>query len=145
MSSLLDTVCTMTTSTSCSNRIRRCALATLAYLATTALSVWLLKGAMADESTSLRAVVSLLPVIPIAFAIREVLRLVRASDELQRRIDLEALAIAALVVGLFCLSLGFLVSAQVFEIKGSTVLIWMFPALSVTFVLARIRAQRHYR
>ena len=60
-------------------------------------------------------------------------------------IDLEALAIAALVVGLVCLSLGFLVSAQVFEIEGSTVLVWMFPALSLTYLLARIRAQRHYR
>ncbi|HMM67269.1 MAG TPA: hypothetical protein PKC03_10030 [Dokdonella sp.] len=128
-----------------SRRLLGCALATLAYLATTALSVWLLKGVIADAPASLRALVSLLPVIPIAFAIREVLRLVRASDELQRRIDLEALATAALVVGLAGLSLGFLVSAQVFEIKGSTVLVWMFPALSVTYVLARIRAQRHYR
>ena len=129
----------------CSRRLRGCAFASFAYLATTALSVWLLKGPMTDAPTSLRAMVSLLPLIPIGFAIREVLHLVRASDELQRRIDLEALAVAALVVGLTCLSLGFLVSAQVFEIKGSSVLIWMFPALSVTYVLARVRAQRHYR
>lgn len=135
----------MASSTSRSGRLRGCAIATLAYLVTTALSVWLLKDPLADAPTSLRALVSLLPVIPIAFAIREVLRLVRASDELQRRIDLEALATAALVVGLAGLSLGFLVSAQIFEIKGSTVLVWMFPALSVTYVLARIRAHRHYR
>ena len=128
-----------------SHRLRGCALASLAYLATTALSVWLLKDVIADAPTSLRALVSLLPLVPIAYAIREVLRLVRANDELQRRIDLEALAIAALVVGLVCLSLGFLVSAQVFEIKGGTVLVWMFPALSITYLLARIRAQRHYR
>ena len=128
-----------------SHRLRGCALASLAYLAATALSVWLLKDVIADAPTSLRAVVSLLPLVPIAYAIREVLRLVRANDELQRRIDLEALAIAALVVGLVCLSLGFLVSAQVFEIEGSTVLVWMFPAMSITYLLARIRAQRYYR
>jgi hypothetical protein len=125
-----------------SRSLRDCALA---CLATSALSVWLLKGVIDDAPTRGRAVIGLLPVVPIVHAIRELLRRVRASDERQRRIDLEVLTIVALEVGLACLILGFLVSAQVLEIKGSSVLIWIFPALSVTYLLARVHAQRHYR
>ncbi len=125
----------MSSTPSRSRRLRGCAIATLAYLATTALSVWLLKDLIADAPTSLRAMVSLLPVIPIAFAIREVLRLVRASDELQRRIDLEALATAALVVGLAGLSLGFLVSAQSLRDQGQH-----RPGLDVPGAVGHLRA-----
>jgi hypothetical protein len=120
-------------------------MATLAYLAMTALSVGLLRHTLAEASTVVRAGVSLLPMMAMTFVIREVLRLVRASDELQRRIDLEALAVAALTVGLGCLSLSFLVAANVLAFEGKTVLIWIFPALSVIYVLARILAEARYR
>ena len=126
-------------------RVRGCLIATLAYLASTALSVWLLKHQLTGATTFVRATISLLPMIAMAFVIREVLRLVRASDELQRRIDLEALAVAALTVGLGCLSLSLLVSASVLALEGKTVLIWIFPALSVIYVLARILTQIRYR
>lgn len=126
-------------------RVRGCLIATLAYLATTAISVWLLKHPLADAPTFVRAGTSLLPMIAMAFVIREVLYLVRTSDELQRRIDLEALAVAALSVGLGCLSLSLLVAANVLALEARTVLIWIFPALSVIYVLARILAQARYR
>ncbi|MGB0134059.1 hypothetical protein [Dokdonella sp.] len=125
--------------------LRGCLISSLAYLATTALSVWLLKQPLADASTLIRAGVSLLPVIAIGFSIREVLRLVRSGDELQRRIDLEALAVAAITVGLGCLTLSLLVGANVLAVQGKTVLIWILPALSVVYVLARILAQARYR
>ncbi len=127
------------------HRLRGCLIASLAYLATTGLCVWLLRDVLSGAPSGLRAVVSLLPIIPIGFTIREVLHLVRDSDELQRRIDLESLATAALAVGLACLSLGLLVGADVVEISGKTVLNWVFPALSVTYLAARVRAQRRYR
>lgn len=135
----------MTSTPSTFRRVRGCLIATLAYLATTAISVWLLKHQLAGASTVVRAVVSLLPMIAMAFVIREVLHLVRTSDELQRRIDLEALAVAALTVGLGCLSLSLLVAADVLALEGKTVLIWIFPALSVLYVLARIVAQARYQ
>lgn len=145
MSSLLDIDSLMTSPASPFRRVRGCLIATLAYLATTAISVWLLKHQLTDAPTLARAGVSLLPMVAIVFAIIEVLRLVRASDELQRRIDLEALAIAALAVGLGCLSLGLLVAADVLVLEGKTILIWIFPALSVIYVLARILSQSRYR
>ncbi|MEZ5460507.1 hypothetical protein [Dokdonella sp.] len=126
-------------------RLHGCLIAALAYLATTALCLWLLRQPLAEAPTLLRAGVSLLPVIAIGFSIREVLRLVRASDELQRRIDLEALAVAAITVGLGCLSLSLLVGANVLAIEGKTVLTWILPALSVTYLIARFFAQARYR
>lgn len=128
-----------------SRRLRGCLIAALAYLATTAICLWLLRQPLAEAPPLLRAGVSLLPVIAIGFSIREVLRLMRASDELQRRIDLEALAVAALAVGLGCLSLSLLVGANVLAIEGKTVLTWILPALSVTYLIARLFAQARYR
>ncbi len=125
--------------------IRSCAVTALAYVATTWLSLHLLSGALADASLGVRVLVALLPVIPIGFAIRAVVRLVRAGDELQRRIDVEALAIAALVAGLGALSASLLISAGAFDTSARTALAWVFPALSVTYVLARIVTARRYR
>ena len=135
----------MTETANLSRRLRGCLIATLAYLATTAISLWLLKQPLAGAPILIRAGVSLLPVIAIGFAIREVLLLVRSGDELQRRIDLEALAVAAVTVGLGCLSLSLLVAANVLALEGRTVLTWILPAMSVTYVLARLVAQARYR
>lgn len=135
----------MTSVPSPNRSVRGCLIAALAYLATTALSVWLLKQPLAEASSLTRAAVSLLPMIAIGFSIREVLRLVRSSDELQRRIDLEALAVSALAVGLGCLSLSLLVGANVLALEGRTVLTWILPALSVIYLIARLLAQARYR
>lgn len=125
--------------------IRSCALTAMAYMATTWISLRLLSDALADAPLGLRVLVALLPVVPIGFAIRAVVRLVRAGDELQRRIDVEALAIAALVAGLGALSASLLIIAGAFETSARTALAWVLPALSVTYVFARIVTARRYR
>ena len=125
--------------------LSRCLVAALAYLATTWISVWLLKHSLLDASSMLRALVSLLPVVPIAFAIRAVVRLVLGGDEMQRHIDLEALAIAAVVVGFGCLTLSLLLVAEVIDVSARHAMLWVFPAQWVAYALARIWAQRRYR
>lgn len=128
-----------------SRSTRGCLIAAIAYVAITWICVWLLENPLRDSLMIWRAVVSLLPLIPIGFAIREVLRLVAASDELQRRMDLEALVTAAVVVGLGSLTLSLLVSAGVVVIAAKTALAWVLPALSVLYVLARIWTRRRYQ
>lgn len=133
------------TSITTRHELRGCFFAALAYLATTWISVWLLKYSLGNAPLALRALVSLLPVIPIGFAIRAVVNLVRAGDELQRRIDLEALAIAAVVVGLGCLTLSFLLTADVVNFSARQAMVWVFPAQWIAYVVARTMAQRRYR
>jgi hypothetical protein len=122
-----------------------CFLASLAYVATVWASIWLLRHAFVGTGLWLRALVVLLPVLPMAFAIRAVVRIVLAGDEMQRRIDLEAIAIAALAVSLGTLTLSLLMVVKVVAISGQTALVWVFPVLWVGYSLARLWAARRYR
>ena len=122
-----------------------CFFAALAYLATTWLCVWLLRQPFADSAVALRGVISLMPMIPIGFAIGAVLRLVRAGDELERRIDLEALAIAAVAVGMVSLTLNLLMNAHVIEISARHATVWIFPGLLLTYAATKIWARSRYQ
>ncbi len=129
----------------CRTQLRNCFFAAVVYLATTWICVWLLKHSLADAALPLRALIGVLPVIPTLFMIGFVVRLVRASDELQRRIDLEALAIASIAVGLGCLALSLLIRADVIALSAHDGLIWVFPAQALAYALARIWASRRYQ
>lgn len=125
--------------------LRDCFFASLAYVLAVWACVWLLRNVLIDASRWLRILVVLLPVLPMAFAIRAVVRIVLAGDEMQRRIDLEAIAIAALAVSLGTLTLSLLMVAKVVAISGQTALVWVFPALWVGYCVARLWAARRYR
>ncbi len=124
--------------------VHACLLSALAYIATTWISMRLLAGAMVDAPIAMRVVVGLLPVIPIGLAIRAFVQLMRAGDELQRRIDVEALAIAALAIGLGALTASLLIVAGAFDTTAQKALVWVFPALVLTYLFARILACRRY-
>lgn len=53
-------------------------------------------------------VVALIPVIPTVFVVIAVIRALRDSDELQQRIQLQAVTFSAIVTGLITFSYGFL-------------------------------------
>ena len=132
-----------------SNKTRRelggCISAALAYVVTTWACVWLFKHPLVDAGIAVRATISLIPMIPIGFAIGAVLRLVRAGDELERRIDLEALAIAAVAVGMAALTLNVLMDAHVIEISAHHATVWIFPGLLLTYAAAKIWARSRYQ
>lgn len=128
-----------------SQRLSRCLLAALAYLATTWLSVWLSKQLPLDAATWLRVVAGLLPLLPISYGVRVVVQIILAGDELQRRIDLEAIAVASVGVGLGSLTLSLLLVANVVSLSGRQALLWVFPALWLGYALARLWAERRYR
>jgi hypothetical protein len=131
------------------NKTRRqlggCFIAALAYVVTTWACVWLLANPLAESSLIVRAVVSIVPLIPMGFSVREVLRLVRAGDELQRRMDLEALAIAAIAVGFGCLTLNLLIRAEVVDVTARQATLWVFPAQFIAYAIARAWTYRRYQ
>ncbi|QDH71605.1 hypothetical protein [Marilutibacter alkalisoli] len=98
----------------------------------------------AVDSPLARAAIALLPVIPIGFAARALLRFVRDSDELQRRIQLEAFALASLVLTLGAFSLGLLGRAVLQPLDGATVLIWILPLYALLYgVFAAVTSRRY--
>lgn len=113
-----------------------------AYVAVLLLAFWAL---VRVEATVLRVLLALAPVVPMALAGRAVLRLVRDSDELQQKILLEAIALAALALTLGSFSLGLLVSAGVLPMRADMALIMVLPTYCLLYGLFACIARRRYQ
>lgn len=89
-------------------------------------------------------VVSLLPAAGLLFFILEEVKLIRSLDELQRRIQLEALAIGFPVSMLVLMAMGFLQRVDLLPHALSTIRdVWFLLPLSYFFAL--LFAHRRYR
>ncbi len=112
--------------------------ALLAYMVALMLSVTLLAHV---ESQMLRPILALLPMVPGFAMCWIVLRQLRRVDELQRRIQLEAMGFAFAGTALVTFSYGFL------EIAGyerlSMFLIW--PLMAILWIAGTIIGNRRYR
>jgi hypothetical protein len=95
------------------------------------------------HSELLKIALALLPVVPVLFAVRAMVRLVLGSDELEQRIHLIGLAIAATVVSTLSLAGGFLAAANIIKLDGS-ILMWVWPTLVVVYAAGRGWASRRY-
>jgi hypothetical protein len=62
-----------------------------------------------------------------------------------RRIELEAIGMSSLLVGLLFMAAGFLMQAKVFTLDGGTVAIWVFPLECGIYGLTKWLAIRRYR
>lgn len=105
-------------------------------------SIWLLKHV---DTAGLRAVIALLPVPPIALMLRAMIRYIRDVDELQQRIELQAVSFATAFVSLLYLSGGLLQTARVLDVPASAAMIWVFPLVCLGYGLAKIVVARRYR
>lgn len=114
----------------------------LGYVAALWLSLWLLKRV---EPEWLRALIALLPVPPIALAVRAIMRYIRDADELQRQIELEAVSLATALVSLLYLAGGLLSRAGVIAIEASAAMIWVFPLVCLVYGVAKIAVSRRFR
>lgn len=114
----------------------------LGYLVALVISLTLLKTV---EAEWLRALVALLPLPPIGFALRAIVRYIRDTDELQRQIELEAVSIATALVSMLYLAGGFLQAAKVIDIPSSAAMIWVFPLICGVYGLAKILVARRFR
>ncbi len=113
------------------------------YVLLLLVSVWLLRHV--ELEGGLRAAVALLPVPPIALALRAMVRYIRDVDEMQQRIELEAVSIATAFVCLLYMTGGFLQAARVIDIPASAALIWLFPLVCFSYGLAKVLVNRRYR
>ena len=81
----------------------------------------------------------------VALAMHAIVRHIRDTDEMQRRIELEAVSFATALVSLVYLSAGFLQSAKVIDIPSAVAMIWVFPLVIVVYAIAKLAIARRYR
>jgi len=108
----------------------------------------LLFGALVPKTESMlwRVVLALLPLLPIVLLIRAMVRVIRGQDELERRIDLEAIAIAAMATGFGFFSFGLLLGAGVGgKVDPAAIAIWVMPCLFGSFGVAKWLVSWRYR
>lgn len=117
----------------------------LAYVVVLFSSVYILKNVGSEFPLYLRAALSLAPVIPIVFVCRAMIRFLKDCDELERQIELEAIALSCLITGLVFLCLGFLASAKLIYLNGGMVAIWVFPTLCGLYGLTKCITSWRYR
>ncbi len=96
------------------------------------------------DATWLRFAIALLPVVFLVLVIRAMARYVRGCDELQRRMELEAVAISAAVVSALFMALGFLQSAKLIAIPAEVAMLWVFPALCLSYGATKLVIARRY-
>ena len=115
--------------------------AVMAVYVVVLLAVW--PYARHAESMPLKAVLALLPTLPVLVVIGLMVRRVMTSDEFEQRLHLLALSVATGVVAALSLVGGFLAAAHVVAFDGD-ILIWVFPALCGTYGVARLLFARRY-
>lgn len=123
---------------------RRMMVLMTVYIGVLFTSIFLLKGPAADWHPLLKAL-PLLPVAPIALVGKIFIDYLGECDEMIRRVELEAIGMSSLIVGLLFMAAGFLMQAKVFSLAGGTVAIWVFPLLCGVYGLTKWLAIRRYR
>jgi hypothetical protein len=96
------------------------------------------------DATWLKVCIALFPALLVCMVMRAFVRYVRDSDEMQRRIELESGAIAAMLVAAAYLALGFLQSAKLIDVAAGPALIMVFPAMCFFYGITKIFVGRRY-
>jgi hypothetical protein len=99
----------------------------------------------AVDATWIKVLIALFPAALVCFVLRAFVRYVRDSDEMQRRIELESVAIATMLVAASYLGAGFLQSAKLIDVPAGPALIMMFPALCLAYGITKIFVVRRYQ
>ncbi|MEO8855939.1 MAG: hypothetical protein ABI343_03025 [Burkholderiaceae bacterium] len=91
----------------------------------------------------LKAVVVLLPALPILLVMRAMTRLLRGLDELQQQIQLQAMGLTCAIIGAGTFALGLLQGAELVPVFHGQI-VWVLPAtFAVWGVVVAIIARRY--
>ena len=114
----------------------------IGYSLSVSLSIWWIKRGI--ESVPLRALVAVQPALALVLLMRAALRYLREIDELQRRIETEAIGIASLLVSVLYFAGGLLQLAKVIDIRAGVAMIWVFPLLCLVCGVSKMILTRRY-
>lgn len=121
---------------------RRATAAMIVYVALMLL-VWPQARSAAD--LPLKALLALVPVLPMLYVIWLMARRVLHGDELEQRTHLIGLGAATGVSAVFSLICGFLAAARLFSLDtAAMILFWVFPLQMLSYGAVRVWAARRY-
>ena len=126
------------TTLACRRYLRQMFFMTVAYMIVLFGSVTWLKHVPAG---GLRYVIALLPLIPVAALVPIVVRYMRETDEFERRMQTESLAIAGGVTAMLAVTYGFLEIAGLPHLSAW----WTWCVLMLAWAIARPLVGRHYQ
>jgi len=118
--------------------LRELGLASVAYAVVLIIAITLINRL---PGSPWRVPLALLPVIPAGFMLVALVRFLERIDELQRRIQLEAIALSAGATAIVTFAYGFL------ELVGfpHLPLIWIFPLMIVLWGISLAISSRRYQ
>ncbi|WEN15213.1 hypothetical protein PY254_00595 [Rhodanobacter sp. AS-Z3] len=116
--------------------------AMVGYMVLLPVSILLLK--QVSMPLPLKAFVVLLPAFPILLVIRAMTRLLRGLDELQQRIQLQAMGLTCAIIGAGTFALGLLQGAQVVPVFRDQI-VWVLPATFAVWGVVVAIISRRYR
>ena len=90
---------------------------------------------------ALKLVFALLPLIPIAFVFAAIVRYLSSIDELQRRIQIESLSLAAGSTALLAITYGFLETVGLPHVSAW----YTYAAVMIAWLIAQPFVARRYR
>ena len=96
------------------------------------------------DATWLRVLVALAPALLVCWVLRAFVIYVRDSDEMQRRLELESVAIAAMLMSALYLAAGFLQSADLIAVPAKVAMLWVFPSLCLLYGVTKVFVSRRY-
>ncbi len=109
----------------------------LIYISIYAVTLWFsisyIKGAA--EIGTVETLISVTPIIPILLATRSLLKSISNMDEMQKRVNQEAMTTSAIIVGVLSFAYSFLENVGFPEIK----ILWVLPALIFVWSVAKIQ------
>ena len=107
------------------------------------LGVWPLAKAASEPLPKIGY--ALTPALPLFYVIWLMARRILDSDELEQRTHLIGVGIAAAAISVLGLVTGFLAAAGTMTLEAtSSVLLWIFPLMMLTYGAARSAAARRY-
>lgn len=117
------------------------AVSMVAYVAVVAVSRRLLEGSAAYASLGVRLAVAGLPVVPVILLFISSVRVIRNTDELNRRICVDSLAIAGGVTALLAVTYGLIEGGPLPHLSAW----WTYVVFMLTWLVAQIFVRRQYR
>jgi hypothetical protein len=82
--------------------------------------------------------IALLPLLPMAWAMKQYVDYFKACDEWERLIEIYGICIAVLVVGLTYFGFGILGLLDLVALDGTLFALFMLPAVSLTYVIGKV-------
>ena len=94
-----------------------------------------------NPETPWKYLIAILPVLPALWIPLAAVRLFRELDELQKQIQLEALAFAFISAAMLSWTYGFLQNAGLPDVSW----VWVWPLMCVCLIAGQVMARRRYR